>query len=100
MAEKKSAPISKRGGARPNSGGRRPGAGRPKGSKNKLTKTVRDAIIAAFDEVGGPRYLAQQAKTNPTAFMALLAKVLPTQLTGADDEPLLPPTVTFVRDPS
>jgi hypothetical protein len=58
----------------------RAGMGRPKGATNKLTTTVREAILAAFDEVGGADYLAQQAKDNPVAFMSLLAKVLPTQI--------------------
>lgn len=56
------------------------GKGRPKGAKNKLTTTVREAILAAFDEVGGAEYLAAQARENPVAFMSLLAKVLPTQI--------------------
>ena len=56
------------------------GKGRPKGAKNKLTTTVREAILAAFDEVGGAEYLAAQAKENPVAFMGLLAKILPTQI--------------------
>lgn len=56
------------------------GKGRPKGAKNKLTTTVREAILAAFDEVGGADYLVQQAMDNPVAFMSLLAKILPTQI--------------------
>jgi hypothetical protein len=90
--------ISKRGGARPNSGGRRPGSGRKKGTPNKLTATVRESILAALDQVGGKKYLVKQAKENPTAFMTLLGKVLPTQLTGAEGAPLNPPVIQFVRD--
>lgn len=41
IAEKKSARISKWGGKRPNSGGKREGAGRPKGTPNKVTAEVR-----------------------------------------------------------
>jgi hypothetical protein len=32
-------------------GGKRPGAGRPKGSQNKLTMQLKEAILAAADEV-------------------------------------------------
>ena len=56
------------------------GKGRPKGSPNKITKSVREAILAAFDEVGGINYLKIQAEKNPTAFLGLLWKILPTQL--------------------
>lgn len=65
------------------------GKGRPKGAKNKLTTTVREAILAAFDEVGGAEYLAKQAEENPIAFMGLLAKILPMQIDlKAKSEPI------------
>lgn len=56
------------------------GPGRPKGSPNKLTRTIKEAIELAFNEVGGPEYLARMAEEQPTAFMTLLGKVLPTQI--------------------
>lgn len=56
------------------------GKGRPKGAQNRLTKTIKAAIEAAFDKVGGPDYLAEMAIAQPAAFMTLLGKVLPTQL--------------------
>ena len=58
----------------------RAGMGRPKGSPNKITKTIREAIEAAFSEVGAERYLVEQATLNPQAFMALLSKLLPAQI--------------------
>jgi hypothetical protein len=57
LAEKQSAKINKHGGKRVNSGGRRSGAGRKKGSPNKLTADVKAAITEAFEEVGGTDYL-------------------------------------------
>lgn len=39
-------------------------------------------ILGALDKAGGERYLVKQAKENPTAFMSLLAKVLPTHVEG------------------
>jgi len=71
------------------SGGARPGSGRPKGVPNKLTRDVKEAILAAFDKVGGPEYLANQATQNPQAFMTLLGKVLPTQIAGDKDNPIV-----------
>lgn len=56
------------------------GGGSRKGKPNKLTASVKDAILAAFDGVGGVAYLKAQAIENPTAFMTLLGKVLPTQV--------------------
>lgn len=49
---------------------------------NKLTKTVKMMILSALDKLGGEKYLVQQAKENPTAFMTLLGKVMPTQVVG------------------
>ena len=79
-AENLGKPVSKRGGARPNSGGSRAGAGRPKGVPNKLTRTVKEAIEQAFHGVGGAQYLMEQAQQNPQAFMTLLGKIIPAQV--------------------
>lgn len=73
MSNKELQPVAKR---LPPSAGR----GRQKGELNKFTRTVKEAILAAFDEVGGHEWLVQQAKDNPVAFMGLLAKILPTQI--------------------
>lgn len=69
------------------------GKGRPKGSQNKLTRTVKQAIEAAFEQVGGPEYLARQAEENPAAFMTLLGKVLPTQTDVNLNASGLPPII-------
>ncbi len=58
------------------------GKGRVKGVPNKNTAQLRDMILQALDEKGGPAYLARQADENPAAFMSLLGKVLPLQVTG------------------
>jgi hypothetical protein len=72
--------------------------GRPKGSPNKVSALLKDAILMAADdadEEGLVGYLRHQAIANPVAFMALLGKVLPLQLTGQGSGPLevrwLPP---------
>lgn len=56
--------------------------GRPLGVKNKLTN-LRDAVLEAFDLVGGTQYLARLAEgtqSDRAAFVGLVAKVLPTQI--------------------
>lgn len=67
--------------------------GRVKGTPNKTTKALKDMILAALDTKGGATYLAKQADENPAAFMTLLGKVLPLQVTGADGEAIKVTTV-------
>ena len=43
-------------------GGKRSGAGRKKGAANKITTDVKQAILKAFDEVGGAAWLVALAK--------------------------------------
>lgn len=78
-------------------GGARPGAGRPKGSVDKGNAMIREMIVQALDNLGGVKYLEETAISHPAAFMSLLGKVLPTQITGENGTPLLPPTIQFVR---
>lgn len=79
-------------------GGKRPGAGRPKGSANKETKQLREMILEALDMKGGAAYLAKQAEETPAAFMSLLGRVLPLQVQGDKENPLLTGLkVTFVK---
>ena len=77
-------------GTRPPAAGR----GRPKGSTNKISADVKAMILAALDGAGGVEYLTRQAEKSPAAFMTLLGKVLPMQISGQDNEPL---TVVRVR---
>ena len=46
-------------------------------------------ILAALDAAGGAEYLLRQTDENPVAFMTLLGKLLPTQLTGKDGGAIL-----------
>jgi hypothetical protein len=68
------------------------GPGRPRGSPNKTTALLKDAILKAAenagDQAGMIGYLQTQAKLNPGPFMALLGKVLPMQVTGEDGGPV------------
>lgn len=67
--------------------GRKTG-GRAKGTPNKVNAAVKEAIIGAFNAVGGESYLVKVAESDPRTFCALLGKVMPTQLTGAGDGPI------------
>ena len=59
-------------------------SGRKKGVTNKDTAALRDMILQALhnQEGGGTGYLTTQAQQNPVAFMTLLGKVLPTQISA------------------
>ena len=54
----------------------KPGPGRPKGSQNKLTKTVKQAVLVA--------------REDPKTFAQLLAKCIPAEVTGKDGAALIP----------
>lgn len=67
------------------------GKGRPKGSRNKTTALLKDAILKAAQNAGGGddglvNYLTVQATENPGPFMSLLGKVLPMQIAGTDGD--------------
>ncbi len=64
--------------------------GRQKGTPNKLSADVRAMVLAALDRAGGEDYLLEQAHDNPKAFLALIGRILPTQITGPGDKDLIP----------
>ena len=74
------------------------GKGRKKGVPNRVTADVREmirlALRAAGEDCGGRgrlagvAYLRQQAHENPKAFMALVGKIIPTEIVG-DGGPIL-----------
>lgn len=77
---------------------RRPPGGSRKGCPNKITKALREMVLAALDQAGGEAYLVEQARKNPTAFLALLGKVLPTSLSvGSPGGDPLQVTVRVVK---
>lgn len=69
------------------------GLGRPKGVPNKITSDIKAMILGALEAKGGQAYLEQQAEKNPIAFMGLIAKVMPTQVSGDPENPLFPTRV-------
>ena len=71
------------------------GKGRPKGAANKMTRELKEMILEALEKAGGVEYLVRQADEKPVAFLGLVGKVLPLQVTGAGGGPLH--TVTEIR---
>ncbi len=63
--------------------------GRQKGTPNKNTGVLRDQITDALDELGGVKWLVWLGQNKPESFASLLGRVLPMQVTGANDGPLV-----------
>ena len=57
-------------------------AGRKPGSKNKLNKSIKDAVEHSFHKLpgGASAYLLQLAIDEPKTYAGLLAKLIPSQV--------------------
>jgi hypothetical protein len=79
--------------------GKKPGAkktgGRIAGTPNKTTAKVKEAILHAFETVGGASYLVKVAKEDPRTFCTLLGRILPAEL-SAEISGDMNTAVTFV----
>jgi hypothetical protein len=60
--------------------GRKTGGRRP-GSVNKVTADIRAMVEEALTRAGGADYLLAQATGNPAAFLQLVGKILPLNVT-------------------
>ncbi len=63
--------------------------GRKAGTKNKTTQCMREAWTLAFDKIGGAEALADWAQKNRTDFYKLASKLIPQQITGDKDNPVI-----------
>lgn len=84
--------------------GSKPGerrGGRKAGSPNKLSTAVKDAIVRAFNEAGGHKYLKTIAATHPAVFCQLVGKIIPLEVTGANGGPIqyVPVATGIGREP-
>jgi hypothetical protein len=64
------------------------GKGRPKGVPNKINRDIKEMVLAALNKAGGAEYLLEQSRANPSAFLTLVGKVMPLQLSGDADAPI------------
>jgi hypothetical protein len=78
-------------------GGLRAGAGRPRGSKNKISLALKEMILRSLDELGGVSYLKTLAIENSSAYASLLGKVLPTTLQADESSGGSPRKIVFER---
>ncbi len=51
--------------------------GRAKGTPNKTTTALKEAILLSFERLGGAAYLEQVGRADPKTYCTLLAKILP-----------------------
>ena len=73
--------------------------GRKPGQPNHSTQLLKDTILEAATRAGEGdivAYLERQAEENPVAFLSLLGRVLPLQLQGDSDRPLVISRVEYV----
>jgi hypothetical protein len=78
--------------------GRKTGGGSRRGRPNKLSADVKAMIIGALNKAGGEEYLLKQTNENPSAFLTLVGKILPLQMTGTEDGPIHLRVVNYAVD--
>ena len=72
--------------------------GRPKGSKNKLSRDLKQDVIRVFIKLGATRGMTQWAVANPTDFYTkIFARIVPTE-TAATIAATVTQTITHKFD--
>lgn len=58
--------------------------GKPKGSTNKITRTVKETVLAAFNDLqNDPKVnLLTWGRKEPTEFYKIASKLIPTEITA------------------
>ena len=54
--------------------------GRKAGTPNKLSRVFREAVMKAYDTIGGDEAFAQWAAQHPTEFYKIAARLIPAEL--------------------
>ena len=62
------------------------GKGRVKGVPNKVTASIRQALVNAFEKLGGVRSLVAWGKANPNEFYKLWGRMAPTEVAVTDPD--------------
>lgn len=58
------------------------GKGRPKGAPNKFTSSFKEALLLAFQGIGGTEALTVWGAANPTEFYKIAARLIPHEVVG------------------
>src|SRR5437867_554272 len=67
-------------------GGQRPGAGRKPGVPNRFTGAFREAVLLAYNTIGGHQSFSQWATQNQTEFYKIAARLIPVELHSEDKQ--------------
>jgi len=69
--------------------------GRPKGSKNKVTRAFRDAVLHAFEGMGGAEELQRWGaeEKNRATFYQICARMIPSEQVQSGPSALLPSVI-------
>lgn len=60
---------------------RKPGPGRPKGSKNRVTKAVKDALRASLESgEGAEAFFLSLKRDDPKTYAGLVGKLIPNEV--------------------
>ena len=73
--------------------------GRKKGTPNKATASVKQALNEAFEELGGVEALVEFGKENPRDFYNMWVKIMPTEIKQdltSSDNTLMPVSINIV----
>ena len=71
--------------------GSKPGerrGGRQKGTPNKISLSVKQAILDTFTALGGVEHMRAWAEEHPPDFYKIAARLIPTEITGMDGGPV------------
>lgn len=63
--------------------------GRKKGTPNRVTTSMRQAWLDAFERLGGVESLVAWGQSNPDDFYKAVTKLIPTEIVGNAAEPLV-----------
>lgn len=65
--------------------------GKPKGAKNKITRTVKEAVLDVFNKLqDDPKAnLLEWGKKNPSMFYQIAAKLIPTEVDAKVSEKVI-----------
>lgn len=105
---KKQAPVAKKLPRKPGNPAyvkgmkRPPNSGRKPGTPNKFTGTMKQAVMAAFQELGAEKFLIKLGKSRSEsarkALLPLFGKMLPLEVSGPDGDPVKVTVVTEAKD--
>jgi hypothetical protein len=60
--------------------------GRRAGTPNKLSRVFREAVMKAYDTIGGDEAFAKWAANHPTEFYKIAARLIPAEMGLHQDE--------------